>query len=117
VCRQTVSRWAKRLAEYSDEEAWRRRRLGRPARLSSEQKIELLSELMAYYRAPSRAKPGRTWSLRQVAQLIEERFGVSYSLGQVSAILTKMVGVPWNTIIFWTNAREQLFREKDGSAP
>lgn len=107
VGRQTVSRWARLMAEYPDDQVWRRRPLGRPARLSSEQKMELLRELATHYHVPSRAKPEKNWSLQRVARLIEERFGVSYSLGQLSTLLNELVGCRWSTSrVFATKLRE-----------
>ncbi|AMV41772.1 helix-turn-helix domain-containing protein [Paraburkholderia caribensis] len=114
VSRQTVSRWAKLMAGYPDEQPWRRRPLGRPARLSSEQKIELLRELLAHYHPPSRAKRERSWSLQTVARLIEARFGVSYSLGQVSTMLNEFVGLPWSRgRYFWVKVRELVSVEEE----
>lgn len=113
VSRQTVSRWAKLMAVYPDEQAWRRRPLGRPARMSREQKIELLRELLAGH-APSRAKRGRSWSLQKVAELIEARFGVSYSLGQVSTMLNEFVGQPWSRgRYFWVKVGELVSAEEE----
>lgn len=107
VGRQTVSRWARLMAEYPDENAWRRRPLGRPARLSTDQKMELLRELTAHFYVPSLARPERSWSLRRVAQLIEDRFGVSYSPGQVSTLLNELVGCKWSSSrVFGMKLRE-----------
>lgn len=117
VSRQTVSRWAKLMAAYPNEQPWRRRPLGRPGRLSREQKMELLRELSAHYQVPSRAKAEGSWSLERVAQLIEQRFGVSYSLGQVSTMLKELVGCPWsNGRGFWVKVRKLAYPKEGKGA-
>jgi transposase len=113
VGRQTVSRWARLMDEYPDDQAWRPRPLGRPARLNSAQKKELLRELAAHYHARSRANPETSWSLQRVAQLIEERFVVSYSLGQVSTMLNELVGCLWSdNRSFWAKVKKLADREE-----
>lgn len=87
VCRQTVSRWAKLLDEYSDQQPWRRRPVGRPSALSEGNKRQLQ---MMLSEDSARGLPNGRWSLVRVARLIEDEFGVAYSLVHVRSILLGM---------------------------
>lgn len=49
VTRQTVSRWARLKEAYPDDDAWRRRRLGRPRGFTDEQKMALARGLVDSY--------------------------------------------------------------------
>jgi transposase len=97
VSRQTVSRWAKLDEAYPDEDAWRRRRLGRPRGMSDEQRAKLVGILVDRYvreqgRRSSRSPLPARWTLSRVAGLIEAEFGVSCSLTQVRKVLVDVVG-------------------------
>ena len=89
VSRQTVYAWKARLEEQGNDPSalLRLDRGGAPARLSAAQKLELASlvEGRAEYLVP----PGG-WTLKRVSQLIEQRFGESYSLTQVWRLLRGM---------------------------
>jgi len=90
VSRQTTSSWAKRLAE--DPQAWRWRSLGRPSGLSEAQKRGLGKALSAGTQA--NGFPNNRWTLALVAQLIERKFGLSYSIVNVWRILHEL-GIHW----------------------
>lgn len=86
VSRQTVSNWAKALAE--DPQAWRSRRLGRPGGLTDAQRTQLGKALLAG--AVANDFPTELWTLARVAKLIERKFGVSYSSVHVWRLLKDM---------------------------
>jgi transposase len=86
VCRQTTSSWAKKLGE--DAQAWRRKPLGRPGGLRSEQKKALGKALVAG--AVVNGFPNELWTLARVAQLIEREFGLTYSTVHVWRILREL---------------------------
>lgn len=83
VSRQSVSRWAKLMAEYPDDKPWLGRPIGRPAGLSQDQRAALVRMLADRYVDDLDER----LTLARAAQLIEERFGLSYSLSHVRAIL------------------------------
>jgi transposase len=83
VSRQTVSRWAKLMEEYSDDEPWRARPIGRPSGLSQDQRVALIKMLADRYADHLDEK----WTLTRAARVIEEEFGLSYSLPHVWALL------------------------------
>lgn len=84
VSRQTVSRWAKLMTEYPDDDPWRGRPIGRPSGLSQDRRAALIKMLADGYADDATEQ----WTLARVARLIEEKFGLSYSLPHVWAILT-----------------------------
>jgi putative transposase len=86
VSRQTVSSWAKALAE--DTQAWRNRRLGRPGGLSQAQRTQLGKALLAGAVANDFAT--ELWTLARIAKLIERKFGISYSTVHVWRLLRDM---------------------------
>ena len=86
VSRQTVSSWARKLAE--DAQAWRRKPLGRPGGLDTAQKKWLAKALLAG--AVSNDFPTELWTLARVAKLIEREFGVAYSTVNVWRILREL---------------------------
>lgn len=93
VSRQTASTWARRLAE--DPQAWRRRTLGRPSGLSEIQIRSLVKVLSA---GPMKhGYPNDRWTLVLVMQLIDRRFGVSYSIVNVRRLLNSM-GIRWQLL-------------------
>ncbi|WP_114810100.1 helix-turn-helix domain-containing protein [Paraburkholderia kururiensis] len=104
VSRQTVSRWAKLREEYPDEEAWRRRPLGRPGGLSEEKKNVLARMLINSYILEYGTEYAAPWTLARVARMIAAEFGVSYSLVQVRNILAGLAGggrLPLRSRYFW----------------
>ncbi|GAB7546154.1 winged helix-turn-helix domain-containing protein [Cupriavidus sp. 8B] len=94
VSRQTASSWARKLAD--DPEAWRRQPLGRPSGLGEAQKRALAKALSAGTKA--NGFPGDRWTLVLVAQLVERKFGLSYSTVGIWRVLREM-GNPWR---LWT---------------
>lgn len=122
VTRQTVSRWARLKEAYPDDEPWRRRALGRPGGLTSEQKMSLARRLVDTYvrefgpRRRGSPRPAR-WTLARVAGLMETEFGVSYSLAHVRNILISLVGNDhWllSNVRFWAHAIELAYPEWEG---
>lgn len=89
VSRQTVSTWAKRLAE--DPQAWRRRPLGKPGALTAADKSSLAKLLLDG--AVLNGFPSDLWTLSRVGQLIAREFGPSYSDAHVSRLLRE-IGLP-----------------------
>ena len=86
VSRQTISSWAKKLAE--DAQAWRRKPLGRPRGLGEAQQKALGKALLAG--AVANGFPNEVWTLARVAKLIKREFAVSYSTVNVWRILREM---------------------------
>ena len=86
VSRQTISSWAKKLAE--DAQAWRRKPLGRPHGLGDAQKKALSKALLAG--AVASGFPNELWTLARVAKLIKREYAVSYSTVNVWRILRAM---------------------------
>jgi transposase len=114
VSRQTVSRWAKLMEEYPGDEPWRGRPIGRPSGLSQEQRAALIKMLADRYVDD----PTEQWTLARVARLIEEKFGLSYSLPHVWAILTevkgrKQIGTGLNSNL-WERVVVQAYPELKG---
>src|ERR1700733_7663381 len=83
VTRQTASTWARKLNE--DDQAWRRKPLGRPAALEAED-LKRLSKLLLDG-AISNGFPTEGWTLARVAKLIELEFAVTYSIANVWHVL------------------------------
>lgn len=91
VCSQTVSRWARQMAEAGEETLKKTGRAGRRPLLGGPQK-EKLEELLLKgpgqlgYQTP-------LWTSHRVAQLIEQEFAVRYHQGHVWKILR---GLGWS---------------------
>ena len=86
VSRQTVSIWAKRLAE--DPCAWQRRPLGKPGVLTTADKTRLGKLLRDG--AVVNGFPTELWTLSRVGQLIAREFGPSYSDVHVMRLLREL---------------------------
>jgi transposase len=80
-----VSQWSKRARTGGAQALLRKKRLGRGARLSATQ----LAELRLVVAEP--VSDG-AWTTRQVAAIIDEKWGIQYSRAHVSRIL-KALGV------------------------
>jgi transposase len=124
VSRQTVSRWAKLKDEFPDEDAWRRRPLGRPGGMTGEQRMALVRVLVdSYLRSSgsqhrSSRRPVR-WTLARVAGLIEAESGFAYSPMHVRNILAGLVGDgQWllSRPRFWACIIELAYPEYAGQA-
>lgn len=83
VSRQTVSVWARRLAD--DPQAWRRRPLGKPGGLTAADKRKLAKLLLKG--AVANGFPTELWTLARVGKLIAREFGPSYSNVHVMRLL------------------------------
>jgi transposase len=86
VSRQSVSRWSKALSV--DQQAWRRKPVGSQPRLGSAQRRPLVKLLLRGAQAYGFATDG--WTLRRIAQLIEQEFGISYGKTTVWLLLKAM---------------------------
>jgi transposase len=80
-----VSQWSKRARAGGAEALFRKKRLGRGARLSAAQLAELRLVL-------SERETDGAWTTRRVAAIIDEKWGIQYSRAHVSRIL-KALGV------------------------
>lgn len=84
VTRTTVSTWNE-LLDAGGLEALKRRPRGRPGGLDAQQKSELVKRLKQGALAQGFAT--ELWTLRRVAELIEQQYGRRYSESQVWRIL------------------------------
>lgn len=87
VSRASVCEWNERLAQ-GGLDALRSGRRGRPTGLDTRMRGELSQTLKAGAMASGYAT--ELWTLGRVARLIEQRFGLKYSLSQVWRILSAM---------------------------
>jgi len=87
VTRTTVSQWDARL-ETGGMAALKSRPRGRPSELAEAQRRELMRALTRG--ALAEGFPTDLWTLPRVGQLIERRFGRSYSESQVWRILVSL---------------------------
>jgi transposase len=87
VSRPTVFEWKQRL-EQGGLEALKNGTRGRPGRLDAAMRAQLAQALLAGARTHGYAT--ELWTLPRIAKLIEERFGHSYSISQVSRLLAVM---------------------------
>jgi transposase len=86
VSRQSVSRWAKALSV--DQRAWRRKPVGSQPGLGVAQRRRLFKLLLRGAQASGLATDG--WTLRRIAWLIEQEFGISYGKTNVWLLLKAM---------------------------
>ena len=84
----SVSRWKQALDEGGLEALKAKPHPGRPARLSTEQKKQLVQVLLKGTQAAGFATD--LWTLARVAKVIEREFGVGYHRGHVWYILRDM---------------------------
>jgi len=87
VSRPTVSEWNRRL-ERGGLQALRNATRGRPARLDEKMRAQLAQLLMAGARSQGYAT--ELWTLPRIAKLIEQQFGHTFSISQVSRLLAAM---------------------------
>lgn len=92
VSRQSVSRWAAALDKEGLRGLRRARRAGRKPRLDEQQRVKLVRLLKAGPEAAGFATG--LWTLPRVAQLIEQRFGVSYGMTRVWQLLRELGFTP-----------------------
>ena len=86
VSRQAVSTWA--AASAGNDQAWRRKPLGRPAVLSASQKKRLGKLLEAG--VVTGGLSSEPWTLARIDQLIQREFGVAFSASNVWLILKSL---------------------------
>jgi transposase len=86
VSRQTVSNWARTLEE--DPQGWRRRPLGRPGALTSQQRVKLGKLLVAG--AVANGFPTELWTLARIGKLIKREFGPAFSTVHVWRIVREL---------------------------
>jgi transposase len=91
VNRQSVYQWERTLKESGRAGLKKAGRAGRKPKLSHEEQQELISVLKAG--AEKVGYETRLWTIRRVAEVIAERFGVSYDPSQVWRILR---GIGWS---------------------
>lgn len=92
VSRQSVSRWAAMLEQEGLRGLHRAGRAGRKPRLDERQRQTLVRLLQ---RGPEAAGfPTGLWTVPRVAQLIDERFGVSYGNTRVWQVLRQLGFTP-----------------------
>lgn len=83
VSRQSVSVWARALAE--DQQAWRRKPLGVPSALGAVERKRLCQLLLQG--AVANGFATELWTLQRIAQVIEREFGVAYCTTNVWLLL------------------------------
>jgi len=93
VTRQTVHIWAQRLAEAKGAIGkLKARTLGRPRRLSEEQRAGLRSILLVG--ALQAGFPTELWTIKRVRAVVKERFGVEYSTVGIWRLLRSLGFTP-----------------------
>jgi transposase len=88
VSRTTASRWHCALATKGLESLRERKATGRPSRLTPEQKAQIVDVFKQGASAPGSSD--HPWTVTLLAKVIEERFGVRYSLDHVGRIMRKL---------------------------
>jgi transposase len=88
VSRQTVMRWDRAREEGGMEALRRASHFGRPERLSTEQRLELVRVLKEG--ALSAGFPTELWTLPRIGQLIEAKFGVKMVDSSVWRLLGRL---------------------------
>jgi len=88
VCSQTVSRWAKTLAEEGEKGLKAAGRAGRIPLLTARQRQHLVSRLLEGPEKLGYETP--LWTCPRVADLIEREFGVRYHAGHVWKLLRQL---------------------------
>ena len=88
VCSQTVSRWAKSVAEHGEKALKAAGRAGRLPLLDSRQRQHLVNRLLEGPEKLGYDTP--LWTCPRVADLIEREFGVHYHAGHVWKLLRQL---------------------------
>jgi transposase len=88
VCSQTVSRWAKVLAEKGEQGLKAAGRAGRMPLLDARQQQKLVSRLLEGPKKLGYETP--LWTCLRVADLIQREFGVRYHAGHVWKLLRQL---------------------------
>jgi transposase len=88
VCSQTVSRWARTVAEEGERALKTAGRAGRKPLLDNQQREQLIARLL---QGPERlGYETPLWTCNRVGHLIQEEFGVRYHAGHVWKILRQL---------------------------
>jgi transposase len=88
VSRTTASRWNRALAGHSLERLRKRKAPGRPSRLTSSQRAEVI-EIFALGSRASGFETDR-WSTARLAQAIQARFGIRYDPDHVGRLMHRL---------------------------
>ena len=89
VIRTTASRWHRALTAKGLESLRKGKATGRPSRLTPAQKAQIMD--VFEQGASALGFPDNRWTPTLLARIIEERFGVRYSLDHVTRLLAKLV--------------------------
>ena len=92
VCSQTVSRWARMVAEEGDRALEAVGRAGRKPLLEEKQRKQLVARLLEGPEKLGYETP--LWTCGRVGHLIEQEFGVRYHSGHVWKILRQLKWSP-----------------------
>ena len=88
VSRTTASRWHFAVAANGLDSLRGRKSPGRPSRITPEQKAQIVE---AFDRgAAALGFAGNRWTAALLARVIEERFGVHYSLDHIGRLMSKL---------------------------
>jgi transposase len=85
VSRTTTSRWNRALSDKGVEALRKRRATGRPSRLTSEQKSEIVT--IHSGGAMACGFPDDRWTTARLAEAIEKRFGIRYDQDHVGRLM------------------------------
>ena len=88
VCSQTVSRWARAVAEQGEQALGAAGRAGRKPLLGGQQRQRLVVRLLEGPEKLGYETP--LWTCNRVRRLIQEEFGVQYHTGHVWKILRQL---------------------------
>jgi len=92
ACSQTVSRWARTVAEEGETALKAAGRAGRKPLLDNQQREQLIARLL---QGPERlGYETPLWTCNRVGHLIQEEFGVRYHAGHVWKILRQLKWSP-----------------------
>lgn len=91
VSRTTASRWHRALTAKGLDSLRKGKATGRPSRLTSEQKAQIMD--VFEQGASALGFSDKRWTPTLLAKIIEERFNVRYSLDHVTRLMAKLVSV------------------------
>jgi len=89
VSRTTASRWHRALTAKGLESLRKGKATGRPSRLTSEQKAQIMD--VFEQGASALGFADNRWTPTLLARIIEERFSVRYSLDHVTRLMAKLL--------------------------
>jgi transposase len=88
VSEAAISKWKKKLKEEGEESLAASKATGRPAKLTEEQKVDLVRELEQG--AKAHGFKTEQWTQARVKKLIEKHYGVSYARNYVGQLLHQL---------------------------